>query len=252
MRKRAALLGAFVCAVLLSFSAQADTYTVISAMNFRSMPGVTYQSIGSVPLGATVDVLGSDNGWDYVCYNGVYGWIHGGNVVAGTVPVTTQTQTQTQTQTASASSGTGQTVTVLYGMNFRAAPGMDGQIMTTVPAGTTVQYLGSSNGWDQIRYNGMEGWIAGGRITTQQPSATTQNTATGTQTSTTSTTSTTSYSYGNRVSDAMNFRAAPGLTGTVMGIIPVGSSVQVLGSENGWDKVSYQGTVGWIKSGNLQ
>ena len=39
------------------------------------------------------------------------------------------------------------------------------------------------------------------------------------------------------------------MTGTVMGIVPVGSKVQYITSSNGWDQVVYQGTTGWIKSG---
>ena len=49
-------------------------------MNFRSGASKTCASIGSVPAGAEVDVLGSSNGWDLVRYNGKTGYIHGGNL----------------------------------------------------------------------------------------------------------------------------------------------------------------------------
>ena len=39
-------------------------------MNFRSGASKTSASIGSVPAGAEVDVLGSVNDWDLVRYNG--------------------------------------------------------------------------------------------------------------------------------------------------------------------------------------
>ena len=49
-------------------------------MNFRKGPSTTATIIGSVPEGAKVDVIESRNGWDLVTYNGVTGYIHGGNV----------------------------------------------------------------------------------------------------------------------------------------------------------------------------
>ena len=58
----------------------ANTQYVQTGMNFRSAPGTTSTVIGSIPAGAQVDVIGSQNGWDQVVYNGTTGYIHGGNV----------------------------------------------------------------------------------------------------------------------------------------------------------------------------
>ena len=256
MRRKAAFIGALFCVALMGMSVQADDYTVTTTMNFRSSPSILGQSIGSVPSGAVVTYLNSSDGWDYVSYGGSYGWIHGGNITAGVVPVaanTTQASQTSQTAASSYSSGQSQSVTVLYGMNFRAAPGMDGQIMNTVPAGTTVQYLGTSNGWDRIMYNGVQGWIASGRVTSAgtQTAAASSYAAAAASTSANTYTSTSGGSAA-RVGDTMNFRSGPGLTNAVMGLIPTGSAVQVISSSNGWDKVIYNGTTGWIKSGNVQ
>ena len=250
MKLRAAFLGALFCAALAGTSVQAET--VISTMNFRAAPSMIGQVIGSVPKGSVVTVLGTQDGWDYISLNGQTGWIHGGNLTTGTFVDTTQPQAQpAASYTAGAQSSV--TATVLYGMNFRAAPGMDGMIMNTVPAGSTVQYIGTANGWDKIVYNGVTGWIAGGRITTQntqQAPASYAGDANCTYENYLSMQNQNASAYGaGTVSGTMNFRAAPGMTGTVMGIVPVGSKVQYITSSNGWDQVVYQGTTGWIKSG---
>ena len=253
MKRKSALLGALICTVLMGLSAQADTvYTVKNTMNFRALPSFQAQSIGSVPRGSSVSFVQTQGEWDYVSFNGYYGWIHTGNLISGALPTiqqTTYTQPAATTQPATTQTASSQTVKVLYGMNFRATPGMDGVIMNLVPAGSLVQYYGTLNGWDHINYNGVDGWIAGGRITTQISNTTvTPSAPAATQTSTAAT-----YSYsGNTVFNSMNFRSAPGLTGAIIGLVPVGSQVQVLSSENGWDRISYQGTIGWIKGGNIR
>ena len=229
MKKSAALCGVILGVFLLGSTAQAET--VLRSMNVRSQPSATSSLIGSVPKGAQVTVLSSQNGWDYVSYNGANGWIHGGNI-------SSQSAAQTAAPAAGNAAGiSGQTVKVLYGMNFRAKPGMDGRIIGGVPAGTKVQYLGSSNGWDQIIYNGVTGWIASGRISAVGTSTDVSTSAAGASAQTV------------KVLYGMNFRAKPGMDGRIMGGIPAGTTVQYLGSSNGWDQVVYNGTTGWIASG---
>ena len=63
-----------------SSAALASTQYVQTDMNFRSGASSSATQIGSVPAGAQVDYLNSVNGWDLVTYNGVTGYIHGGNL----------------------------------------------------------------------------------------------------------------------------------------------------------------------------
>ena len=240
MRKSAALCGIILGVFLLGATVQGET--VARAMNFRSQPSATGSLIGSVPKGASVTVLSSQNGWDYISYNGVNGWIHGGNTTSQPAAQTTQTAAPgTGTAASSAAGSAGQAVKVLYGMNFRAKPGMDGRIMGGIPAGTTVQYLGSSNGWDKVVYNGITGWIASGRTAAAGSAA---PASAGTSVSA-------SGSSGQyvKVLYGMNFRARPGMDARIKGFVPAGSTVQYLRSKNGWDKIIFNGVKGWIASG---
>ena len=78
-----------------STAAMAATQFVQNDMNFRSGAGTTATCIGSVPAGAQVEVLESVNGWDRISYNGMIGFIHGGNVAASyTAPTPVQTSTK--------------------------------------------------------------------------------------------------------------------------------------------------------------
>ena len=80
------VIGAVMAATVISTSAAAFAGQFVqTTMNFRSGASKTSASIGSVPAGAEVDVLGSVNDWDLVRYNGKTGYIHGGNL-ANTKP----------------------------------------------------------------------------------------------------------------------------------------------------------------------
>ena len=76
------MIGAAMAAGIFATSsaALAATQYVQTDMNFRSGASSSATQIGSVPAGAQVDYLSSVNGWDLVTFNGVTGYIHGGNV----------------------------------------------------------------------------------------------------------------------------------------------------------------------------
>ena len=76
------VIGAVMTAGIIaaSASALAATQFVQENMNFRNGSSITATIIGSVPEGAEVEVLGQQNGWDLIKYNGVIGFIHGGNL----------------------------------------------------------------------------------------------------------------------------------------------------------------------------
>ena len=76
------VIGAAMAIGVFAASSSAFAYTQYTQtdMNFRKGPSTTATIIGSVPEGAKVDVIESKNGWDLITYNGVTGYIHGGNV----------------------------------------------------------------------------------------------------------------------------------------------------------------------------
>ena len=76
------MIGAVMTAGIFTASsaALAATQFVQTDMNFRNGASSTATLIGSVPAGAQVEVLDMQNGWNLIRYNGVTGYIHGGNV----------------------------------------------------------------------------------------------------------------------------------------------------------------------------
>ena len=63
-----------------SMAAMAATQFVQNDMNFRNGASITSTIIGSVPAGSKVEVLDLQNGWNLIRFNGMTGYIHGGNL----------------------------------------------------------------------------------------------------------------------------------------------------------------------------
>ncbi len=81
------VVGAVMAATVVAASATAFAGQYVQTdMNFRNGASKTSASIGSVPAGAEVEVLGSTDGWDLVRYNGRVGYIHGGNLGSSYAP----------------------------------------------------------------------------------------------------------------------------------------------------------------------
>ena len=106
-------------------------------MNFRSGASKTSASIGSVPAGAEVDVLGSVNDWDLVRYNGKTGYIHGGNL-ANTKP-----QVQKQAAAPAQNTNTYKTTQNYFDNNW---------------TGTAVNMNSQTGAWKTVKVN--DGYLA--------------------------------------------------------------------------------------------
>ena len=179
------VIGAVMAVTVVAGSATAFAGQYVQTdMNFRNGASKTAASIGTVPAGAEVEVLGSTNGWDLVRYNGTVGYIHGGNLgdtfaaKKQTAPAAQNTYSSTQsyfdnnwTQTATNlnnfARGTWKTVYVSEGyLALREAPTYDvrteiGQLHT----GDTVQIEGEATGSYIYVYSpkyGTSGWVNAG------------------------------------------------------------------------------------------
>ena len=106
-------------------------------MNFRSGASKTSASIGSVPAGAEVGVLGSVNDWDLVRYNGKTGYIHGGNL-ANTKP-----QVQKQAAAPAQNTNTYKTTQNYFDNNW---------------TGTAVNMNSQTGAWKTVKVN--DGYLA--------------------------------------------------------------------------------------------
>ena len=180
------VVGAVMAATVITASATAFAGQYVQTdMNFRSGASKTSASIGSVPAGAEVEVLGSTNGWDLIRYNGKTGYIHGGNL-GSTFAAKQQAKPAAQTQNYSStqnyfdnnwtgtaanlnanSRGTWKTVYVQSGyLALRNAPSYNrGNEIGQLNTGDRVQIEGEASGSYIYVYSpkyGTSGWVNAG------------------------------------------------------------------------------------------
>ena len=185
------VIGAVMAVTVVAGSATAFAGQYVQTdMNFRNGASKTAASIGTVPAGAEVEVLGRVNDWDLVRYNGAVGYIHGGNLGDTFVAKkqaapaaqnnqstqktynTTQSYfdnnwTQTATNLNNNARGTWKTVYVSSGyLALREAPTYDaGTEIGQLNTGDMVQIEGEATGSYIYVYSpkyGTSGWVNAG------------------------------------------------------------------------------------------
>lgn len=162
-------------------------------------------------------------------------------------------------------------VAVGNGGNVRATPSGEGELVTQIALGDTVEVLGrlADSSWFRIRTaDGTEGWTSAGALNppadvieqipvldtsgvAQAPTATPVNpTATATPEADTNADGVVLVQVGN----GGNVRAAPSGTGELLTQIVLGQTVEVLGrlADNSWFRIrTPDGTEGWTSNGAL-
>lgn len=145
------------------------TGTVVSPLlNVRRGPGFEYDVITTLAQGATVSLAGyrsANSNWVMINFNGVQAWVSGKTpYLSSPIPVSSMAVWQGTVPTNSGTTN-GQTAVVAYAyyVNMRLAPQLGNNIVTAVPAGTTVQLLGrnATSTWAKIQLpNLTTGWMS--------------------------------------------------------------------------------------------
>ncbi|MBQ7039977.1 MAG: C40 family peptidase [Clostridia bacterium] len=137
-----------VTAIFASNVAMAVDYIGIgtvtgSTVNVRAGAGTGNEILGKVNYGTTYPALATQDGWFQISYNNTVAWICGSYFTVSPV-----------SEENSRGAVSGDVV------NIRALPSLSGDIITTVPRGTTLVIFGEEDGWYKISYQGVMGYIS--------------------------------------------------------------------------------------------
>lgn len=113
-----------------------------SAVNFRSGPSTDHEVLASLSLGTQVTVLETVDNWCQVVWNGQTGYVSADYVSVGGLALANPRGIVT-----------GDCV------NIRDIPSTDGGIVTKVYVGNILDLVSVENGWYEISYNGVTGFI---------------------------------------------------------------------------------------------
>lgn len=202
-----------------------------TSLNLRQGPGTSYNIIGELSSGTNVQIISQCNSnWYKVQYNGTTGYVYAPciSIVSGNL--------------SSSSSKTG-TVINLSGdiqLNFRLGPSTNDTVIGGLSEGTTFTILSESNGWYKINYDGTIGYVYGYYVSVGNNSSSLSNSSSNTSKSGV-------VSNLNSGVD-LNFRSGPNTDYSIIGELSEGTSVTILSENNGWYKINYDGTVGYVYS----
>ena len=109
-------------------------------------------------------------------------------------------------------------------VNFRSGPSTSYSSLGSFNKGDKVEYLGTSGSWVKVKYNNKTGYVYGSYV---------GNYATITQYVTATT---------------LNVRSGAGTSYPVLGSLSKGTKVEVISTTNGWSKINYNGSIGYVSS----
>ena len=109
-------------------------------------------------------------------------------------------------------------------VNFRSGPSTSYLSLGSFNKGDKVEYLGTSGSWVKVKYNNKTGYVYGSYV---------GNYATITQYVTATT---------------LNVRSGAGTSYSVLGSLRKGTKVEVISTTNGWSKINYNGSIGYVSS----
>nr|WP_295574954.1 C40 family peptidase [uncultured Intestinibacter sp.] len=199
--------------------------TVTENVNFRTGPSTSYSSITVISKGSSIEVLSTSGNWVNAKYNGKTGYIYK-DYVSNSTSNSETTQTTKYVNTTA-------------GLNVRTGPSTSYAKIGTLSYGQSVNVLSTSNGWSKINYNGSTGYVSSQYLQSTKPSS-----------SSSSETSQT-VKYVNTTS-GLNMRTGPATSYAKITTIAYGQSVNVLSTSNGWSKINYSGSTGYVSSQYLQ
>lgn len=201
-----------------------------NSVNFRKGPGTNYNSIGKLNKGDRVEYLETVGSWIKVKHNSNEGFVHSNYISTSS----NTGESNEDTSVKSEKQVTGNRV------NFRKGPGTSYSIITSLNKGTKVGYISENNGWAKINYNGNIGYMSTNYLATIDSNSGGNNSGSNED----STVKSEKQVTGNRV----NFRKGPGTNYSVITSLNKGTKVGYISESNGWAKVNYNGTIGYMSA----
>ncbi|CEO14530.1 enterotoxin [[Clostridium] sordellii] len=202
-----------------------------TTLNVRSGYGANYSKIGTLTNGTKVEIVENQNGWYKIKYNGGYGYVSGDYVkVDGQSKPDVKPEEPTVKNTGVVNATT---------LNVRSGYGANYSKIGTLTNGTKVEIVENQNGWYKIKYNGGYGYVSGDYVKVDGQSKPDVKPDSNPQESNV-------MFIGTITADRLNVRSGYGTNHFVTGTLTNGAKVEVLESQNGWYKIKYNGTYGYI------
>ena len=193
-------------------------------LNIRSGYGTNYSVIGTLTNGSKVEIVESQNGWYKIKYNGTYGYVSGDYV-----KVDGQSKPDVKPDSNPQESNVMFIGTITADrLNVRSGYGTNHFVTGTLTNGAKVEVVESQNGWYKIKYNGTYGYIYGQFVSKSDNGISSSN------------------KIGTVNATTLNVRSGYGSNYSKIGTLSNGAKIEIVESQNGWHKIKYNGTYGYV------
>ncbi|MGU8138384.1 SH3 domain-containing protein [Clostridium perfringens] len=213
---------------------------VSSSLNVRSSASTSSKVIGSLSGNTKVTIVGEEGAFYKIEYKGSHGYVAKEYVKGVTENNNSNqgTQTPEKPSTPESTEKTG-IVNVSSSLNVRSSASTSSKVIGSLSGNTKVTIVGEEGAFYKIEYKGSHGYVAKEYIKDVTESS---NSNQGTQTPEKPSTPENSKKTGVvTASKGLNVRKEANTSSQIIGILNSGESVEIIGEENGFYKITYKG-----------
>ena len=209
----------------------------------RTAPNTSSSVSGRVYAGQTLNVIGQENGWVKINHNGQVGYVSG-EFVSGVSSNGGSSNNNTNNNNQEVKPASGNYTVNVSSLRVRTGPSTSHTTVGSVKK-DKVQVVGEVQDWFKINYAGQTAYISKDYVT---KGGSNENVTEGNkQEQNNNGTIQTGGSYVVNAT-SLRVRTGPAAYHSVIGGVLNGTTLSVVGSENGWFKVNYQGKTGFVSS----
>lgn len=212
-----------------------------SYLNIRNSASTSSNIIGSLSKGANVSIVASSGDWYKIKYNSSYGYVSSkyistksanNNQPSNNVQAPEKDEPVINSGTVNVSSS--------Y-LNVRNSASISSNVVGALSKGANVSIVATSGDWYKIKYNSTYGYVNSKYINIASNNSGVTKLA-----NTTNNSSKFGTVNVSNKSSYLNLRNTP--SGTIIDFLPYDVKFQILGEDNGWYKVNYNGKTGYVAS----
>ncbi|WP_165615162.1 SH3 domain-containing protein, partial [Bacillus paramycoides] len=199
-----------------------------TSLRVRSAANTSSSILGNLKNGEKVTVLGKANGWAKINYQGKEGYV-------SLEFVKLEAGKQEEKPAENITNGTQEVGMInATSLRVRSAANTSSAVLGNLKNGEKVTVLGKANGWAKINYQGKEGYVSLEFVTLGKDSTDPTNLEQVTEE--------------RAVVNAslLNVRKGPSTGAAAVGHLKNGETVTIIGKENGWAKVHFNGGEGYV------
>ena len=193
-----------------------------SVLNVRVGPSVSTSIVTTLKAGAKVNVLSETNGWSKVDVNGKVGYVSSSFLISK--------QESTIKYVSIDPSST---------LNVRESASTKGNVVTKLKNSTKVEVVSESNGWSEVKVNGIKGYVASEYIKAVPTEEKKTTEVANEQKKVTKYVNVTAGS-------SLNLRNSPSNSASIIVKLAKDVPVTVYSETNGWAKVEVYGKQGYV------